>query len=99
MVPQICQRIEFEYTRHGTLSLIGNMEVTTGELISPSIGPTRTEPDFASHIERTVDTDPKASWVFVVDNLNIHCSETLVNWVAKCAGSRRSWARRGCAGS
>ena len=76
-------RIEFEYTRHGTLCLIGNFQVTTGELIAPTIGPTRTEADFASHIEQTMATDPGASWVFVVDNLNIHCSETLVQLVAK----------------
>ena len=44
-------RIEFEYERHGTLTLIGNFPVTTGELIAPTIGPTRTEADFASHIE------------------------------------------------
>ena len=62
--------------RHGTLTLIGNFQVTTGELIAPTIGPTRTEADFASHIEQTVATDPTASWIFVVDN---YCSETLVN--------------------
>ena len=28
-------------------------------------------------------TDRDASWVFVADNLNIHCSETLVGVVAK----------------
>ncbi len=77
------ERIEFEYERHGTLTLIGNFQVTTGELIAPTIGPTRTEADFASHIEQTVATDPGASWVFVADNLNIHCSETLVGVVAK----------------
>jgi transposase len=76
-------RVEFEYTRHGTLTLIGNFQVTTGELIAPTLGPTRTEVDFASHIEQTVATDPGASWVFVTDNLNIHCSETLVQVVAK----------------
>ena len=76
-------RIEFEYERHGTLTLIGNFQVTTGELIAPTIGPTRTEADFARHIERTRATDPGASWVFVADNLNIHCSETLVEVVAK----------------
>ena len=52
----------------------------------PTIGPTRTEADFAGHIERTVATDPEASWVFVVDNLNIHCSETLVRAVAAACG-------------
>ena len=76
-------RIEFEYERHGTLTLIGNFQVTTGELIAPTIGPTRTEADFARHIERTRATDPGASWVFVADNWNIHCSETLVEVVAK----------------
>ena len=62
-----CEKIEFESTRHGTLTLIGNFQVTTGELIAPTIGPTRTEADFARHIEQTVATDPKASWIFVVD--------------------------------
>ena len=52
-------RIEYEYERHGTLTLIGNFQVTTGELIAPTIGPTRTEADFASHIEQTVATDPE----------------------------------------
>src|SRR4029077_17576675 len=75
--------IEFEYTRNGTLCLIGNFEVTTGELIAPTIGATRTEADFASHIEQTVALDPEASWVFVADNLNIHCSESLVKLVAE----------------
>jgi len=77
------QRIEFEDERHGTLCLIGNFVVTTGELLRVTIGPTRTETDFASHIEPTVATDPEGLWVFVVDNLNIHCSESLVKLVAE----------------
>src|SRR5262249_16571810 len=80
------ERIEFEYTRHGTLTLIGNFRVTTGELIAPTIGPTRTESDFVAHIARTVATDPEAGWIFVVDNLNIHSSETLVRFVAGACG-------------
>jgi transposase len=80
------ERIESEYTRHGTLALIGNFSVTTGELIAPTIGPTRTELDFVEHIARTVATDPEAGWIFVVDNLNIHGSEMLVRFVAKACG-------------
>src|SRR3954468_16724740 len=57
MIAGKCQRIEFEYKRHGTLCLIGNFEVTTGELIRPTLGPTRTEEDFVRHIEQTVATD------------------------------------------
>jgi transposase len=93
-----CQRIEFESTRHGTLTLIGNFRVTTGELIAPSIGATRTEADFASPTERTVATDPQASWIFVVDNLNIHCSETLVCWVAKACGIAEPLGKKGVRG-
>jgi transposase len=83
MIAGKCQLIEFEYARHGTLCLIGNFVVTTGELIRPTIGATRTEIDFARHIEQTVATDPAGSWVFVVDNLNIHGSESLVKNVAE----------------
>jgi transposase len=90
--------IEFEYTRNGTLCLIGNFQVTTGELIAPTIGPTRTEADFASHIEQTVALDPEASWVFVMDNLNTHCSETLVKLVAETCGIETEWGKKGVDG-
>jgi hypothetical protein len=76
-------RIEYEYKRHGTLCLIGNWDVVLGQMIAPTIRMTRTEEDFAWHIHHTVQTDAKASWVFVVDNLNTHCSEMLVRYVAR----------------
>ena len=75
-------RDEYEYTRHGTTTLIGNLDVVTGELTTPTIGPTRTEEDFATHVQATIASDPTGEWVFVVDNLNIHASETLVTIVA-----------------
>jgi transposase len=93
-----CQLIEFEYERHGTLCLIGNFVVTTGELLSPTIGPTRTESDFAGHIARTVATDPEGSWVFVVDNLNIHCSESLVRQVAEACEVSAGLGKKGVRG-
>jgi transposase len=77
---------EFEYKRHGTLTLIGNFHVVTGESIAPTLGPTRTEEDFVQHIESTVALDPNAAWVFVVDQLNIHCSEGLVRLVGRTCG-------------
>lgn len=73
---------EFEYTRHGTTTLTAGLDVVTGEIVSPTLEATRTEPEFVAHIERTVTTDPEAPWIFVVDNLNTHCSESLVVWVA-----------------
>jgi len=90
--------IEFEYTRNGTLCLIGNFQVTTGKLIAPTIGATRTEDDFARHIEQTVGTDRQGSWVFVADNLNIHCSESLVKLVAGRCGIARDLGKKGVRG-
>ncbi len=82
MIPGEVKRIEFEYIRHGTLSLIANWDIYKGQVIEPSIGPTRTEIDFANHITKTIDTDPEAGWIFIVDQLNTHMSESLVKLVA-----------------
>jgi transposase len=98
MIAGKCERIEFEYERHGTLCLIGNFVVTTGALLRPTIGPTRTESDFASHIEQTVATDPDGSWVFVADNLNIHCSESLVKLVAEACEVDTALGKKGVRG-
>jgi transposase len=86
MRPSLVERQEHEYKRHGTRTLMANLEVATGRVIAPSIGATRTNEDFASHIHKTIATDPDAGWIFVVDQLNIHQSEALVKLVAKeCA--------------
>jgi transposase len=98
MIAKKCELIEFEYTRHGTLCLIGNLVVTTGELLRPTIGPTRTEADFAGHIEQTVATDAEGSWVFIVDNLNIHCSESLVKLVAEACEVGTDLGKKGVRG-
>jgi hypothetical protein len=90
MQPGQPERIEYEYQRHGTLCLIGNWDVVLGQMIAPTILQTRTEEDFASHIHHTIQTDAQAGWVFVVDNLNIHCSETLVRYVARLEGIEES---------
>jgi transposase len=98
MIAGKCQLIEFEYERPGTLCLIGNFVVTTGELLRPTIGATRTEADFAGHIERTVAADPEGSWIFVVDNLNIPCSEGLVKLVAQACEVRTDLGKKGARG-
>jgi transposase len=87
LVPGKVERREFEYLRHGTLAFILNWDVARGEVIAPSVGPTRTEADFLAHIVQTVASDPEARrWHFVVDNLNIHVSESLVRYVASECG-------------
>lgn len=92
------EKREFEYKRHGTQTLIANFEVATGQLIAPTIGDRRTEMDFAQHIARTIATDPEAQWVFVLDQLNIHMSETLVRVVAAECEFERDLGVKGAAG-
>jgi hypothetical protein len=69
--------------RHGTASFILSRDVVTGQVIAPRAGETRNEADFLAHVQAVVATDAAAlRWHFVVDNLNIHQSESLVCWVA-----------------
>jgi transposase len=80
-------RREFEYIRHGTLSWFINFDVVTGQVIEPSWGATRTEEDALAHLQRLIASDRKATrWHLMVDNLNIHQSESLVRWVAEREG-------------
>lgn len=81
--PGQVERREFEYIRHGTLTFIINFDVVTGQVGTTSAGPTRTEQDYLTHIQGTVEADPTATkWHFIVDQLNIHLSESLVRYVA-----------------
>jgi len=83
MKPGRCERQDHEYERHGTQCLIANFEVATGKIMAPTIGDTRTEEDFEQHIKKTIEIDPHAEWIFIVDNLNTHQSESLVRLIAK----------------
>ena len=96
--PGLVERIEFEYHRHGTLCLIANFEVATGKIISPTLGPTRTEADFAAHIEATIATDTAARWIFVADQLDTHRSATLVKLVARHCGIEQPLGIKGKTG-
>lgn len=74
---------EFEYIRHGTVTMIGGFDVTTGRLFPPFLNKTRKEDDFVSAVAQMVETDSDSEWVFVLDGLNIHKSEALVRFVAE----------------
>jgi transposase len=85
-LPGQLEKREFEYIRHGTLTLIGNMEVATGRIMSSSILPSRTEADFLAHIEQTLENDPAGQWIFILDQLNTHQSASLVEMVNRRLG-------------
>jgi transposase len=98
MQPGQVERREFEYVRHGTLSLIANFKVATGQIVSPTLGPTRTEEDFVAHIRQTVASGPTAEWVIILDNLNTHQSEGLVRLVAELCGLEEELGEKGKSG-
>lgn len=78
-------RREFEYERHGTLALLAGLDVANGK-VQALCRPTRTETDFVDLVDSLVQTQPKANrFVFVLDNLNTHQSESLVRYVARDA--------------
>ncbi len=96
VAPGKVERREFEYIRHGTCSFILSRDVVSGQLVAPSCGPTRTEADFLAHIQGVVASDPTATrWHFVVDNLDIHRSASLVRYVAALSGLHEDLGEKG----
>jgi transposase len=99
MTPGRVERREVDYLRHGTRSFIVSRDVATGCVVAPSCGPTRTEADFLAHIRGVVASDAGAQrWHFVMDNLNTHCSESLVRYVAEVSGIDTALGKKGKSG-
>jgi len=87
MLPGHVLRREFEYIRHGTLSWFINFDVATGRVIEPSWGPTRCEEDCVAHLQRLIASSPETKrWHLIMDNLDIHRSESLVRWISDLEG-------------
>ena len=80
-----CAKREYEYIRHGTLCLIAALCVVTGKVF-PWLNKTRKEEDFACFMWDLLARDPVANWIIISDNLNTHCSESLVRLVADLCG-------------
>lgn len=84
--PGQVERREYEYIRHGTQCLIASFDVATGKVAEPTIGATRSEQDFLEHIKQTIASALNDRWVFILDGLNTHFSESLVRLVAELEG-------------
>ena len=95
-LPGEVAKLEFEYTRHGTTTVIGNFDVVTGKMFATTIQPTRTEEDHVKHIQQTIATDPTVNWVILVDCLNTHCSASLVEYVAKICEPETELGKKRC---
>ena len=91
-------KMEFEYIRHGTTSLIGFFEVATGRIFPPYLNETRGEDDFCEAVRQVVESAPGKNWVFVCDGLNTHKSEALVRYVAEACGIDADLGQKGKTG-
>lgn len=80
------EKVESEYQRNGTQCLIASKDLKTGKIVEYSIGQTRTEEDYLTHIQNIVKLNPQENTVIFCDQLNTHKSESLVNWIAQTIG-------------
>jgi len=99
MTSKHIRKREFNYIRHGTQTLIAGIEVATGQIYG-HIGQTRKEVDFVKFIEYILD-DSKSqelNYIFIIDQLNIHKSESLVRLVAKINQDKQDLGVKGKSG-
>lgn len=74
---------EFEYIRHGTLSLTAFLHIADGAVCAPYINKTRNEQDFCNAVRQLIAGDPDKKYVIICDGLNTHKSESLVKLTAE----------------
>jgi transposase len=98
MAPGKGEKREFNYIRHGTQVLTGNLDLATGTVVTPTVADTRTEEDFTTHIRQTVDTRAGDGWIFLTDQLNTHKSASLVEYVADVIGDIQDLGEKGTRG-
>ena len=98
MRPGQPEKREHSYYRHGTINLIANLDVVRGQIMAPTLSPTRTEFDFDLHVRQTVAINPEGKWIFITDQLNTHKSESLVKFVATTEGMEIDEATLGVKG-
>jgi len=89
---------EYEYIRHGTLCLFGNLHVPTGRILSPMLRQTRTEEDYLENLDAVIGLDPEAGYRLIADNLTTHCSESCVRYVAASCGIEEDLGKKGVRG-
>lgn len=89
---------EYEYKRHGTLCLFGNLHVPTGRILALMIRQSRTEEDYLENIDNLIELDPQAGYRLISDNLNIHSSESCVRYVAARCGIDEDLGKKGVRG-
>lgn len=94
--PGVVKKCEQEYKRNGTTTLIASRNINTGKIIAPMVNQTRNEEDFLKHISDVVSLAPNDKYIFVMDQLNTHKSESLVKYVAAQCEIHEDLGKKGC---
>ncbi|THF72373.1 IS630 family transposase [Cohnella fermenti] len=83
-LPQVRKagRVEFEYIRHGTQTLISSFDVKTGHVLA-TCGDGRKAEDLLAFMERVAQTYREYRKIIIIwDNLNIHHEGPTEHWAA-----------------
>lgn len=91
-------RMDFNYIRHDTTTLIGFFSVQNGQVFEPFLNDTRTDEDFVEALSKVIDANPDKNHCFVLDNLNTHRSEALVRYIAEEIGYEGDLGKKGVRG-
>jgi len=81
--PGSIEKVEQEYIRHGTTTLIATRDINNGQIIEYAVQATRNEQDYEIHIQNIINQNPEASRIMIMDQLNTHMSESMVKLVAR----------------
>lgn len=81
--PGSVEKIEQEYVRHGTTTLIATRDINTGQIIESTVQATRNEKDYEIHIQNVIEQNLDAKRIMIMDQLNTHMSESMVILVAR----------------
>lgn len=98
VAPSLIARLEYEYKRHGTIGLFGNLHVASGQIWCPMLRETRTEEDMLENVDNIISQDASAKFRLILDNLNTHASESMVRYIAHAIGDAQDLGKKGVRG-
>lgn len=82
LMPGHVEKVEQEYIRHGTTTLIATRDINSGQIIESTVQATRNEKDYELHIQNIINQNPDTERIMIMDQLNTHMSESMVKLIA-----------------
>jgi transposase len=76
---------DYEYKRHGTLSLLAGIDLISGKIYYKIFGQHRSS-EFIEYLKELVSMFPEEKIIVILDNLKIHTSEETQEYLATVPG-------------